>query len=221
MFTGIIEELGTIERITRTSEGGVVAVTAKTVLDGTRLGDSIAVNGVCLTATTLPGGSFTADMSKETLESSSLAKARPGDRVNLERAVAVGQRLGGHIVQGHVDAVGEFRAKNPTGTSVVMRFGFPAEIGKYIAHKGSIAVDGVSLTVAGLGPDWFEVAVIPTTLQWTTLATLKPGAHVNLETDVLAKYLERLLSGGQGKSPYDAGSGASGLTVERLRNLGY
>lgn len=221
MFTGIIEELGTIESITRTSEGGVIAVTAKTVLDGTRLGDSIAVNGVCLTATTLPGGSFTADMSKETLESSGLAKARPGDRVNLERAVAVGQRLGGHIVQGHVDAVGEFRSKKPTGTSVVMRFGFPAEIGKYIAHKGSIAVDGVSLTVAGLGPDWFEVAVIPTTLTWTTLATLKPGATVNLETDVLAKYLERLLSGGQGKSPYDAGAGASGLTVEKLRNLGY
>lgn len=221
MFTGIIEELGTIQRLTRAAEGGVITVSAKTVLEGTRLGDSIAVNGVCLTATTLSGGNFTADVSQETLETSSLAKARPGDRVNLERAVAVGQRMGGHIVQGHVDAVGEFRSKKTAGRSIVMRFGFPPEIGKYIAMKGSIAVDGVSLTVANLGHDWFEVAVIPTTLTWTTLAELSPGATVNLETDVLAKYLERLLTGQKGKSPYETDSGASGLTVERLRELGY
>lgn len=176
MFTGIIEEVGRVERLDRRASGGVLAVAAQTVLEGTKRGDSIAVNGVCLTVTSLTATGFTADASEETLRVSNLGALRTGDGVNLERAVAVGARLGGHIVQGHVDAVGRFLSRRPSGNSVTMRFGFPPEIGRYLVHKGSIAVDGVSLTVAALGEDWFEIAVIPTTLDWTTLSRLKPGA---------------------------------------------
>ncbi|MCS7079070.1 MAG: riboflavin synthase [Chloracidobacterium sp.] len=216
MFTGIIEEVGRVERLDRRASGGVLAVAAQTVLEGTKRGDSIAVNGVCLTVTSLTATGFTADASEETLRVSNLGALRTGDGVNLERAVAVGARLGGHIVQGHVDAVGRFLSRRPSGNSVTMRFGFPPEIGRYLVHKGSIAVDGVSLTVAALGEDWFEIAVIPTTLDWTTLSRLKPGAAVNLEADVLAKYVERLVSH---LSP--AAPAPSPLTVERLRALGY
>ncbi len=213
MFTGIIEEVGRVERLDRRSSGGVVAIAAQTVLEGTKLGDSIAVNGVCLTVTSLAATGFTADASEETLRVSALGELRVGDGVNLERALAVGARLGGHIVQGHVDAVGRFLARRPSGNSVTMRFGFPPEIGRYLVHKGSIAVDGVSLTVAALGDDWFEVAAIPATLDWTTLPQLKPGAAVNLEADVLAKYVERLLNNSSAVTPR--------LTAERLRDLGY
>ncbi len=213
MFTGIIEEVGRVERLDRRSSGGVVAIAAQTVLEGTKLGDSIAVNGVCLTVTSLAATGFTADASEETLRVSALGELRVGDGVNLERALAVGARLGGHIVQGHVDAVGRFLARRPSGNSVTMRFGFPPEIGRYLVHKGSIAVDGVSLTVAALGDDWFEVAAIPATLDWTTLPQLKPGAAVNLEADVLAKYVERLWKHSSSVTPQ--------LTAERLRDLGY
>ncbi|MFQ3582821.1 MAG: riboflavin synthase [Chloracidobacterium sp.] len=215
MFTGIIEEVGRLERLDRRSTGGALTVGAQVVLENTKLGDSIAVNGVCLTVTALTARSFTVDVSEETLRVSNLAERKTGDDVNLERALAVGARLGGHIVQGHVDAVGHFLARRPLGNAVTMRFGFPPDIGRYLVRKGSIAVDGVSLTVATLGEDWFEVAVIPATLNWTTLPKLKPGAAVNLEADVLAKYVERLL---QAPSPSAA---TPPLTAERLRALGY
>lgn len=213
VFTGLIEEVGRIERLDRRASGGVLSVAAQAVLEGVKVGDSIAVNGVCLTVTSLSATGFTADASEETLRVSNLGALRPGDGVNLERALAVGARLGGHIVQGHVDAVGRFLARRPAGDSATMRFAFPPEIGRYLVYKGSVAVDGVSLTVAALGDDWFEVAVIPTTLDWTTLPRLKPGAVVNLEADVLAKYVERLL--------HYAPSATSRLTAERLRELGY
>ncbi|MBX7218638.1 MAG: riboflavin synthase [Blastocatellia bacterium] len=219
MFTGIIEELGRVERLERQAAGGRLKVQAQKVLEGTRLGDSIAVNGVCLTVTALDGKSFCADLSEETLVRSSLAEVRPAHPVNLERAVAVGQRLGGHIVQGHIDGTGKFLSRRVVGDSVEMRFSFPPELGRYIALKGSIAVDGVSLTVAALSDQWFEAAVIPTTLTWTTLAKLTVGTVVNLETDVLAKYLERLMTGGNSEP-----SGAKTkqlLTVESLREMGY
>ncbi|OYT73858.1 MAG: riboflavin synthase [Chloracidobacterium sp. CP2_5A] len=213
MFTGLIEEVGRVTRLDRRASGGVVCVAAQTVMEGAKLGDSIAVNGVCLTVTSLTASGFTADASEETLRVSNLGELQPGDGVNLERALAVGARLGGHIVQGHVDAVGRFLARRPSGNSVLMRFGFPPEIGRYLVHKGSVAVDGVSLTVAALGDDWFEIAVIPTTLDWTTLPRLKPGAAVNLEADVLAKHVERLLHYTSPTAPR--------LTAERLRELGY
>ncbi|MGQ9897072.1 MAG: riboflavin synthase [Acidobacteriota bacterium] len=214
MFTGIIEEVGRLERLQRRSAGGVLSIAAKTVLEGTKVGDSLAVNGVCLTVTSITGTGFTADASEETLRVSNLATLTPGAGVNLERAVAVGMRLGGHIVQGHVDAMGKFLSRRPSGNAITMCFGFPPDIGRYLVHKGSIAVDGVSLTVAALGEDWFEIAVIPTTLAWTTLPHLAPGAAVNLEADVLAKYVERLLQ-------YSPPSLSSRLTAEHLRALGY
>jgi riboflavin synthase, alpha subunit len=218
MFTGIIEEVGHVEQLRRRSTGGVLSIAAKTVLEGTNVGDSIAVNGVCLTVTSLTGTGFTADVSEETLRVSNLGQLPPGAGVNLERAVAVGARLGGHIVQGHVDAIGRFLSRRPSGNAVTMRFSFPPDIGRYLVHKGSIAVDGVSLTVAALGEDWFEVAVIPTTLAWTTLPQLTPGAPVNLEADVIAKYVERLL---QYSSSSSSSSSASRLTADYLRALGY
>lgn len=221
MFTGIIEELGKIERLERRAQGGCVTVVAKCVLEGTHCGDSIAVNGVCLTVTSLGSGRFMADLSEETLAKSTLGHKRAGAVVNLERALALGQRLGGHIVQGHSDGTGEFLSRQPIGDSVVMRIRFPQELGRYIALKGSIALDGVSLTVADLGLDWFEVAVIPATLEWTNLGQLQKGDAVNLETDVLAKYLERLMAAGQVKNPYNAASEKKPLTVTRLQELGF
>ncbi|HNH81925.1 MAG TPA: riboflavin synthase [Acidobacteriota bacterium] len=221
MFTGIIEELGTVQRLERQTSGGQVLIGAKQVLQESRCGDSIAVNGVCLTVTAFTDHWFTADVSAETLAKSNLGWLAPGSIVNLERALALGQRLGGHIVQGHIDATGTFLSRKSLGNSVVMRFGFPSTIGQYIALKGSIAINGVSLTVAELSEQWFEVAVIPTTLNWTNLPKLQSGDSVNLETDVLAKYLERLLERKQSKSPYDATSPASSLTLDQLRALGF
>jgi riboflavin synthase len=221
MFTGIIEELGRVERVSRRAQGGVISIAAQRTLEGTKCGDSLAVNGVCLTATSLESGRFTADMSEETLTQSTLGALRPGAAVNLERALALGHRLGGHIVQGHIDATGRFQSRRPSGDSVVMRFEFPLRVARYIALKGSVAIDGVSLTVADLGPNWLEVAVIPTTLEWTTLPRLSPGDAVNLETDVLAKYLERLLDGREARNPYDAAAKGAGLTAEHLQRLGY
>ncbi len=221
MFTGIIEELGTVQRLERQASGGQVLIGAKRVLDGSQCGDSIAVNGVCLTVTAFGDQWFTADVSAETLAKSNLGWLASGSIVNLERALALGQRLGGHIVQGHIDATGTFLSRKSMGNSILMRFGFPASIGQYIARKGSIAVNGVSLTIADLTEQWFEVAVIPTTLNWTNLPKLQGGDSVNLETDVLAKYLERLLDRRQSGSPYDATSSASSLTLDQLRELGF
>jgi riboflavin synthase len=215
MFTGIIEEVGRIEGITRAADGARVEVGAGRVLEGTRDGDSIAVDGICLTVVRLTGSSFEVDCSAETLRRTALGRWRPGTRVNLERALQVGARLGGHIVQGHVDGVGELAGRRPEGDSVMMRFSYPAEIGRYIALKGSIAVSGISLTVAALGDDWFEAAIIPATLEWTTLGRMEVGEPVNLEVDMLAKYVERILNADR------AAAARPPLTVESLREMGY
>jgi riboflavin synthase len=214
MFTGIIEELGTLKKITAAVDGARLEIGARAVLDGAQLGDSIAVNGVCLTVVEKASDSFAADVSAETLRRTSLKQARAGSRVNLERPLMPTSRLGGHIVQGHVDGMGEFIEARPVGDGYVVRIGFPPELGRYIVEKGSIAVDGISLTVAALGGDWFEIAVIPHTWRVTNLSAHTRGEAVNLEVDILAKYVERLLQA-------RAGEPKSGLTLEKLEELGY
>ncbi|SEL91231.1 riboflavin synthase alpha chain [Blastococcus sp. DSM 46786] len=207
MFTGIVEEVGTLaareDHGRAGDEAAVLSIRARTVLTDVSLGDSIAVNGVCLTVTGVqPGddgsGVWTTDVMAETLRRSSLGAVAEGQPVNLERAVAPHTRLGGHIVQGHVDGVGRILSRTPGEHWEVVRIALPADLSRYVVEKGSIAVDGVSLTVSAVSaaadPDpWFEVSLIPTTLRETTLGARAPGEPVNLEVDVIAKYVERLL----------------------------
>ena len=193
MFTGIIEELGHVRAIEKRGEDARIVIEARIVTEDSRDGDSIAVNGVCLTALELQPGSFAADVSRETLLRSTLGSLKPGSAVNLERAVTPATRLGGHIVQGHVDARGRFLGREDHGESWTVRIGYPKEIARYIVFKGSIAVEGISLTVANLTDEFFEIAVIPKTWQVTNFSHLEPGDEVNLEVDIIAKYVERLL----------------------------
>lgn len=193
MFTGIIEELGTVRSIEMRRENARMIIGASIVTEGTKHGDSIAVNGVCLTALDIQPDSFAADVSRETLSRSTLGNLKPGTPVNLERAVTPATRLGGHIVQGHVDARGTFAGVEDHGESWTVRIGFPREIGRYLVFKGSVAVEGISLTIAALKDDYFEVAIIPKTWEVTNLSHLEPGDGVNLEVDVIAKYVERLV----------------------------
>jgi riboflavin synthase len=192
MFTGIVEELGEVVALDVDGDSARVAVKAPLVTEDAVHGASIAVNGVCLTVVDVQIDTFTADVMRETLERSTLGGLRAGERVNVERAVRASDRLGGHIVQGHVDGVDEVQSRTPGERWDVVRIGLPPKLARYVAEKGSIAVDGVSLTVSGVGEDWFEVSLIPTTLELTTLGLRKPGEWVNLEVDVIAKYVERL-----------------------------
>jgi riboflavin synthase len=196
MFTGIVEELGTVERVEDQGDAVRLTIRAETVLDDVRLGDSIAVNGCCLTVAERTDHLWTADLMQETLDQTSLRGARPGDRVNLERAVTPTTRLGGHIVQGHVDAVGEIVSRTPSEHWEVVDIAMPPELARYVVDKGSITVDGVSLTVVAAGEDRFTVSLIPETLARTTLGHRQPGDRVNLETDVIARHVERLLRSG-------------------------
>ena len=189
MFTGIVEERGEVVDVETLPDAARLTVAGPLVTADAKHGDSIAVNGVCLTVVDVGGGRFTLDVVNETLQRSSLAKIHPGDRVNLERAMAVGDRLGGHIMQGHVDGTGVFLSRDEVGLT---RFALPERLAKYVVEKGSIAVDGVSLTVVEATGDGFSVALIPTTLSLTTLGDRSAGDLVNLEVDVLAKYVERL-----------------------------
>jgi riboflavin synthase len=195
MFTGIVEEVGTLRRITVVERGARLEVAAGEILEGARPGDSIAVNGVCLTVVDKGAGWFASDVSAETLQRTSLKQVSVGTRVNLELPVTPVSRLGGHIVQGHVDGTGELVEIQPSGEGYTVRIGFPPELGRYIVEKGSIAVDGISLTIAALGDEWFEIAIIPHTWRATNLSTLELGASVNLEVDLIAKYVERLIKG--------------------------
>ena len=204
-----------MRQIRRRDDGAYLVIEARKVLEGTRIGDSISINGVDLTVIEMSTDFFSADASLETLKRSTLGELRVGGRVNLERALAVGERLGGHMVQGHVDGTGELVSLAPEGNAYRMRFRFMRELGRYIAMKGSITVDGISLTVAGLGDDWFEVAIIPHTWRETSLSDLKSGGRVNLEVDVLAKYVERLMLNEQ------APAAQAELTVEYLIEQGY
>lgn len=195
MFTGIVEELGEVVGKEELSDSARLVIRGPAVTVDARHGDSIAVNGVCLTVVeVLPDGQFSTDVMAETLDRSSLSTLSVGGRVNLERAAAVNSRLGGHIVQGHVDGTGMVISRAPSENWEVVRIALPATLARYVVSKGSITVDGVSLTVSALGDDWFEVSLIPTTLGLTTLGTCANGCIVNLEVDVIAKYVERLLS---------------------------
>lgn len=214
MFTGIIEETGKVLSLQKLTDGARMLISARIVTNETNEGDSIAVNGVCLTALEIKKDSFAADVSGETLKRSTLGNLKIGAPVNLERAVTPSTRLGGHIVQGHVDATGVFISAKQTGDFWTVRIGFPHEIGKYLVYKGSICVEGISLTIASLGEDFFEIAVIPKTWELTNFSTLRAGEKVNLEADVIAKYVERILL--SGKQPQ-----TEGITMEKLQNLGY
>lgn len=197
MFTGIVEEVGEIRSVTPRDDVVELVIDGPVVAQGTRHGDSIAVNGVCLTVVEINGAGFSVEMVPETLRRSGLATAAAGGRVNLERAAAVGQRLGGHIMQGHVDGTASVISHTAGDRTAELRFTLGPELSRYVVEKGSIAVDGVSLTVADTAGDSFAVALIPTTLADTTLAGRQPGDVVNIEVDVLAKYVERLTTGYQ------------------------
>ncbi|ONI90241.1 riboflavin synthase [Saccharothrix sp. ALI-22-I] len=200
MFTGIVEELGEVVAVADLPDAARVTIAGPLVTSDAKHGDSISVNGVCLTVVDVAGGAFTADVMRETLTRSSLAKVTEGDKVNLERAAAVGQRLGGHIVQGHVDGTGVVLAREKSEHWEVVHIGLPPGLARYVVEKGSITVDGVSLTVMAVSEQEFSVSLIPTTLELTTLGRRAPGDHVNLEVDVLAKYVERLTA------PYSQGT---------------
>jgi len=218
MFTGIIESIGSIRSIT--PKGGDVRVyveTAKLDLSDVKLGDSIAVNGVCLTAVELPGDGFWADVSRETLDCTAFSDLKTGSRVNLEKALTPSSRLGGHLVSGHVDGVGEIVSRADNARAIQFRVRAPKELAKYIAHKGSITVDGTSLTVNDVDGAEFELTIVPHTLAETIMADYRPGRRINLEVDLLARYLERLLLGDKAAEP----SKGSGITESFLAANGY
>ncbi|MFJ9562942.1 riboflavin synthase [Streptomyces fuscichromogenes] len=198
MFTGIVEELGEVTAVENLGDASRFRLRGPVVTDGAQHGDSIAVNGVCLTVVEHEGDEFTADVMAETLKRSSLGALDVGSRVNLERPTAVGSRLGGHIVQGHVDGTGQVLARTPSENWEIVKVSLPADLARYVVEKGSITVDGISLTVVEAGPDYFTVSLIPTTLDLTTLGRKQPGDPVNLEVDIVAKYVERLLANSQG-----------------------
>lgn len=233
MFTGIIEVIGTVQQVSRQAEGARVHIAAGPLAEGLRLGESIAVEGACLTVTTVRGNGFAADLSVETLKRTTLGRLRVGARVNLERPLRLGDRLGGHLVTGHVDGVGQLAERVPQGDGEFIRIRFPRELGPLLVMKGSIAVDGISLTVAALTRDVFAVAIIPHTLEHTTLRDKRVGDPVNLEGDLLGKHVARLLAlraGGPslragGVSEPEAGrfeaTGQAGLTLAMLQEHGF
>ncbi len=193
MFTGIVEELGTVVAVEQLPDSARMRFHGELVTSDAVHGASIAVNGVCLTVVDVSAGEFTADVMRESLDRSSLGGLEVGSRVNLERPVTLATRLGGHLVQGHVDGVGRILERVPSEHWELVRIGLPGELGRYVVEKGSITVDGVSLTVVAAEPDWFTVSLIPTTLELTTLGLTPVGDPVNLEVDVVAKYVERML----------------------------
>lgn len=196
MFTGIVEELGEVTAVEELPEASRFRLRGPVVTEDAKHGDSIAVNGVCLTVVETADGEFTADVMQETLNRSSLGALTKGSRVNLERPMTLGGRLGGHLVQGHVDGTGTIVSRTPSEHWELVKVALPANLSRYVVEKGSITVDGVSLTVVEAAADWFTISLIPTTLALTTLGIKQPGDPVNLEVDVLAKYVERLLAAG-------------------------
>lgn len=215
MFTGIVEEIGVIRQIRRGAYSSVLTIGADTVLSDLKIGDSVAVNGVCLTATSLGSDSFTADVMHETLRRSSLGSLAPGSRVNLERAMAANGRFGGHIVSGHIDGTGRIASTRRDDNAVWYAVETPAPLLRYIVEKGSITIDGISLTVATVEQDRFSVSVIPHTAQVTILGEKGPGDTVNLETDIIGKYVEKLLQ------PVPEPTGSRGVTLEFLAENGF
>lgn len=228
MFTGIVEELGQIRSVTRGAKSAKLVVGAQVVLADCHVGDSIAVNGVCLTVTSFDGRSFTADVMHETLDRSSLGALKPGSVVNLERAMAANGRFGGHIVSGHVDSLGTVASITKDDNAIWYRIATDADTLRHIVLKGSITIDGISLTVARLDDKAFEVSIIPHTQAQTNLSTKRVGDTVNLETDVIGKYVERLLGLTSPGSPEPKGEGVSkadssakGLSLDYLMECGF
>lgn len=193
MFTGLVEEIGRVDSVEQQGDAVRLGIAATTVVEDAQLGDSIAVNGVCLTVAELGEDTFIADVMQESLNRSSLGELEIGSAVNLERAVLPTTRLGGHIVQGHVDGTAQLLSRTPSENWEVLRFSLPQDLAHYVVEKGSIAVQGTSLTVSAVGKDYFEVSLIPTTLRDTVFGSLEPGATVNLEVDVVAKYVEKMV----------------------------
>ena len=221
MFTGIVEELGKINSITIHGSSGQLSIKAKTVLEGTKIGDSIAVNGVCLTVTSLSSDGFTADIMAETVRRSSFGKSRPGDPVNLERAMAADGRFGGHIVAGHVDDTGVISSLEKEENALWITITTSPEVLKYIIEKGSIAIDGVSLTVAYVDNTCFKVSIIPHTIDKTALHSKRVGDIVNLENDMVGKYVEKLLLFGNAENVPNQTSESSTLTMEMLQKYDF
>jgi len=211
MFTGIIEEMGTVKALRREAGSARLMVSASTVLDGTLIGESICVNGVCLTVVEITKSDFSADVALETLKVTNLGGLHSGQTVNLERALQLSARIGGHLVTGHVDAVGRIREKRQEGNSWRIFFDAPSAALRYIIKKGSVGIDGISLTVADVDQNGFSIAMIPHTAKLTTLGFKSVGDSVNLETDIIGKYVERLLSG------RDEG----GVSLELLKKTGF
>lgn len=227
MFTGIIEEIGTVSRVLPGAQAGSIGIAAREVVSDARIGDSIAVSGVCLTVTSFSADGFAADVMPETLARSNLGRLRAGDAVNLERAMPANGRFGGHIVSGHIDGMGEVVEARPDGNAVRLRIRAASEICALIVEKGSIAIDGVSLTVTDAGDQTFGVSIIPHTGAATTLLRKRAGDVVNLENDIVGKYVERLLARGaargrsNGEEERAAHAGTSGITLDFLARNGF
>lgn len=215
MFTGIVEELGTVRAVQRGRHSSVLSIAAREILGDLKVGDSVAVNGVCLTATRVEDGGFSADVMHETLNRSSLGSLRMGSRVNLERAMAANGRFGGHIVSGHIDGTGTVTALRRDDNAVWYTVSAPPELLRYIVEKGSIAIDGISLTVAAVGESWFSISAIPHTVAVTTLGEKREGDVVNLENDVIGKYVEKLLR------PQAQPEAKSSITLDFLAKHGF
>ena len=215
MFTGIVEEMGVLRSVRRGAHSAVLSIGAETVLSDLKIGDSVAVNGVCLTATTVDAGGFTADVMHETLNRSSLGALVPGSPVNLERAMAANGRFGGHMVAGHIDGTGTITARRQDDNAVWYTVSAAPSLLRYIVEKGSIAIDGISLTVASVAADRFSVSVIPHTAAVTALGRKRPGDVVNLETDIIGKYVEKLLR------PAEPAAPRAGLSLEFLMENGF
>ncbi|HUJ16898.1 MAG TPA: riboflavin synthase [Nitrospirota bacterium] len=211
MFTGIVEEMGSVKALRREAGAARLAIAASTVLGNTAIGDSISVNGVCLTVVEMSADEFTADVAVETLSVTNLGELKAGARVNLERALQLSARIGGHLVSGHVDAVGRIRSRREEGSGWRIFFDAPDSVLRYVIKKGSIAIDGISLTVADVDRTGFSIAMITHTAKLTTLGFKSAGDSVNLETDIIGKYIERLLSGRV----------EGGLTLEQLKSAGF
>lgn len=220
MFTGIVEEVGSVRTVLPGARAGKICIAARKVLEGTQVGDSIAVNGVCLTVVQLAEDSFTADVMPETLAKTNLGALKPGSAVDLERAMAANGRFGGHIVSGHIDGVGTIVEMRPEQNAVWVRIAASPQILGLIVEKGSIAIDGISLTVAGVGATDFQVSVIPHTGQETILLGKKPGDTVNLENDIVGKYVQKLLGNAMGQAQ-DEPAPQSRLTMEFLEANGF
>ncbi len=220
MFTGIIEGLGTITAIRPSGAGRRMRVTADFALDQTRIGDSIAVNGACLTAVSLAGRQFAVDLSPESLTTTTFSEARNGDRVNLERALRLSDRLDGHLVSGHVDAMGTIQSRESVGNAILIAIAAPPETTRYLIHKGSVAVDGVSLTVNACNRQGFQVSIIPHTAKLTTVGFKAVGARVNIETDLIGKYVEKFTTPA-GDEVQRADAAPGGVDMQLLNKTGF